>query len=126
MVNEKDLKILLVDDNPINLKFLFYTLRNDYEVEMASGGKEALNLTRNTKYDLIIMDLWMPLIDGAETTRQIRSLESNINKKTPIIFCSTSSADDDKQRCFRFGANDYLLKPIQINLLKKKLAHYLG
>ncbi|KOH43130.1 response regulator [Sunxiuqinia dokdonensis] len=120
------MKILVVDDNPINLKFLFYSLRNDYEIEMASGGAEALRLTKGTKYDLILMDLWMPLIDGAETTRQIRSLDSNINNSTPIIFCTTSSDDTDRKRCLTFGANDYLVKPIQVNLLKEKLEHYLA
>ena len=120
------MKILIVDDNPINLKFLFFTLRNDYEIEMASDGSKALSLTKNTKYDLILMDLWMPLIDGAETTRQIRSLDSNINKKTPIIFCTTSSDMADKNRCFKFGADDYLIKPVRVNLLKEKLKHYLG
>ncbi|WP_299579598.1 response regulator [uncultured Sunxiuqinia sp.] len=120
------MKILVVDDNPINLKFLFYSLRNEYEIDMASGGDEALHLTQSIKYDLILMDLWMPLLDGAETTRQIRSLGTNINKQTPIIFCTTSSDDDDRQRCLTFGANDYLIKPIQVNLLKEKLEYYLG
>ena len=75
---------------------------------------------------MIILDLWMPEIDGAETIRQIRSLESNINQNTPVIFCTTSSADKDKDRCYSFGANDYLIKHIEVKLLKEKLAKYLG
>ena len=120
------MKILVVDDNPINLKFLFYSLRGDYEVEMANDGSEALKMSRNTKYDMIIMDLWMPVMDGAEILRQIRSLNSNINQETPIIFCTTSNAEDDKERCFSFGANDYMVKPIQVDLLKEKLEYYLS
>lgn len=106
------MKILVVDDNTINLKFLFYTLRNEYDIEMANNGNEALKMTYSTKYDLIIMDLWMPFIDGAETTRQIRSLDDNMNNKMPIIFCTTSCDEDDKKRCLTFGANDYLIKPV--------------
>ena len=120
------MKVLIVDDNPINLKFLFYSLRGDYEVEMANDGYEALKMSNGQKYDMIIMDLWMPEIDGAEIVRQIRSLESNINKKTPVIFCTTSSADQDKDRCYSNGADDYLVKPVEIKLLKEKLAKYLG
>ena len=120
------MRILVVDDNPINLKSLFFSLRNEYDVEMANDGHEALKKTRNIKFDLIIMDLWMPIIDGAETTRQIRSLASNINNKTPIIFYSTSSVEKDKKRCFTFGANDYLIKPLNIGALKKKLEYYLS
>lgn len=120
------MRILVVDDNPINLKFLFYSLRNQYEVEMANDGNEALKKTNQIKYDLIIMDLWMPVIDGAETTRQIRSLNSNINNKTPIIFCTTSSAETDRERCITVGANDYMLKPVNVGLLKEKLRYYLS
>lgn len=120
------MKVLVVDDNPINLKFLFYSLRGDYEVEMASDGYEALKKSEAQKYDMIIMDLWMPEIDGAETVRKIRSLNNNINNKTPIIFCTTSSSQQDKERCLSFGADDYLVKPIQIDLLKEKLTKYLS
>ncbi|TDO05222.1 response regulator [Sunxiuqinia elliptica] len=120
------LKILVVDDNPINLKFLFYALRHDYDIEMAQDGDEALTKTLAKKYDMIILDLWMPKIDGAEITRQIRSLESNMNRATPIIFCTTSNADADKKRCYGFGANDYLVKPVQVNQLKERLSYYLG
>jgi CheY-like chemotaxis protein len=93
---------------------------------MASDGNEALRKTNHIKYDLIIMDLWMPVIDGAETTRQIRSLNSNINNKTPIIFCTTSCAQTDKDRCLTVGATDYMLKPINVVLLKEKLEYYLS
>lgn len=120
------LTILIVDDNPINLKLLFYSLRNDYIVDIANNGSEALTMTKTKKYDLIIMDLWMPHIDGAETTRQIRSLNSNINNRTPIIFCTTSTDEIDRQRCMTFGANDYLIKPVNVNTLKTKLSHFLG
>ncbi|WP_321287027.1 response regulator [uncultured Sunxiuqinia sp.] len=120
------MKILVVDDNPINLKFLFYSLRGDYEVDTADESPKALRLSKVNKYDLILMDLWMPLIDGAEITRQIRSLNDNINNKTPIIFCTTSTADADRQRCFDLGATDYLVKPIQAKELNEKLKHYLG
>jgi len=120
------LKVLIVDDNPINLKFMYYSLRGDYDIEMAENGYDALKMTEANKYDMIILDLWMPDIDGAELVRQIRSLKSNVNNQTPVMFCTTSSADQDKDRCYSFGADEYLIKPIEVKLLKEKMEQYLG
>lgn len=120
------MNILIVDDNPINLKFLYYSLRDEYDVDLANDGHEGLQMTKSKKFDLIIMDLWMPRLDGAEVTNQIRSLDSNLNQSTPIIFFTTSNAEDDKKRCLSMGANDYLVKPINTMRLKEKLEYFLS
>lgn len=122
--NKAALKILVVDDNPINQKFVQYSLRNVHVIDTANDGEEAVMKVSANTYDLIIMDLWMPIMDGAEATLRIRQLESQHGKQTPIMVFTTSNMESDRSRCLAYGANDYLVKPVRATTLQEKVACY--
>ncbi|MGQ8338674.1 response regulator [Sunxiuqinia sp. A32] len=119
------MKILIVDDNPVNQKFATLSLHNDYDIETADHGLEALEKVQVKKYDLILMDLFMPIMDGAEATLKIRQLDSNLNKNIPIVFYTTSDLESDRRKCLQYGANDYLIKPLKAGYLQKRIKHIL-
>ncbi|HEY3371756.1 MAG TPA: response regulator [Prolixibacteraceae bacterium] len=111
------MKLLVVDDNLINQKFLFYSLKKNFEIEFANNGLEAVNILNDKKFDVVLMDLMMPVMDGAEATFHIRESDNHRNKFIPIILVTTNDFDDDRVRCMENGADDYLLKPINIDNL---------
>ncbi len=107
------MKILVADDNPLNLRFVERVLSKLYDVETANDGLEALNKVYSSNYDLIILDLWMPPgLDGAEVTYQIRQYENKLGDNTPILIYSTSQIENDKKRCLAKGADQFLIKPV--------------
>lgn len=111
------MKLLVVDDNPINQKFLYYSLRKYFEIETANNGLEAVNMLEKNLFDVVLMDLSMPVMDGAEATRQIRESISHRNKNIPIIFVTTNDFEHERIRCMENGADDYLIKPIDVEKL---------
>jgi len=114
-------KLLVVDDNPINQKFLFYSLRKYYDIETANNGLEAVNMLEKDLFDVVLMDLSMPVMDGAEATLQIRRSENKLNKHIPIIFVTTNDYEHERVRCMENGGNDYLIKPVDIDALLKSI-----
>lgn len=118
------MKILVVDDNPINQKFVQLSLRNAHVIETANDGEEAVMKASNNLYDLIIMDLWMPIMDGAEATLRIRQLDRQYNRQTPILVFTTSNMENDRTRCLEFGADEYLVKPVRAATLMEKVSHF--
>jgi len=118
------LKILVVDDNPVNLKLMQYVLQDFHEIHLAGNGAEAVFKATRFLYDLIIMDLCMPLMDGAEATLTIRRSTDNSNCNTPIIIYSTSCLEHDRRRCLKYGANEYLIKSVHVENLKEKVEHF--
>jgi CheY-like chemotaxis protein len=114
-------KILIVDDNPINQKFLFYSLKKYYEIETADNGLEAVEILEKNNFDVVLMDLSMPVMDGAEATLRIRRSANNMNKHIPIIFVTTNDYEHEKERCLNNGGNDYLIKPVDIDELLKSI-----
>ncbi len=119
------MKLLIVDDNPINQKFLFYSLKKFYEIEVADNGLEAVNLLDKNKFDVVLMDLSMPIMDGAEAARRIRESDYSKNKNIPIIFVTTNDFDHERERCLNNGGDDYLIKPIDIKTLLSSIDHQL-
>ena len=111
------MKLLVVDDNPINQKFLFYSLKKIYEIEFANNGLEAVNILDSKKFDVVLMDFMMPIMDGAEATFRIRESCHHRNKYIPIIFLTTNDFENDRILCMNSGADDYLIKPINITNL---------
>ena len=104
------LKILLADDVEELAEAVGEMLElNDYEVDIANNGKEALDRIKGNEYDCIILDVMMPIMDGFETVKQIRKL----NIKTPIILLTAKSLVDDKVEGLDLGANDYITKPFE-------------
>lgn len=118
------MKILVVDDNPINQKFVQLSLRSAHVIDTANDGEEAVMKASSIAYDLIIMDLWMPIMDGAEATLRIRQMDRQRNRHTPIMVFTTSNMENDRSRCLEFGANDYLVKPVRAATLMEKVSCY--
>ena len=115
------MKLLIVDDNPINQKFLYYSLKKYYEIETADNGLEAVEILEENNFDVVLMDLSMPVMDGAEATQRIRSSVNEMNKHVPIIFVTTNDYEHERIRCMKVGGNDYLIKPVDIDELLKSI-----
>ena len=114
--------ILLVEDNLVNQKMTSLMLgKAGYTVQIAENGKQALELFQNTKegYDLILMDINMPVMDGMEATRQIRSHEEQFKSGTriPILALTANVLNEFKQKCLESGMDDFLTKPIKRDLV---------
>ena len=111
------MKILVVDDEKLLVKGMKFNLENEgYEVECAYDGAAAVELARNGQFDLIILDVMMPEVDGLEACMRIREF-SNV----PIIMLTAKSEDADKLMGFECGADDYLTKPFNILELKARV-----
>ena len=111
------MKILVVDDEKTLVKGIKFNLENEgYEVECAYDGSSAVELARNTRFDLLILDVMMPEVDGLEACMRIREF-SNV----PIIMLTAKSEDADKLMGFECGADDYLTKPFNILELKARV-----
>lgn len=115
------MKLLVVDDNPINQKLLYYSLKRNFDIELANNGLEAVNILDNKRFDVVLMDLMMPVMDGAEATLRIRESENHRNKYIPIIFVTTNDFENERTRCMESGADDYIIKPLNINNLISKI-----
>jgi CheY-like chemotaxis protein len=114
--------ILLVEDNAINQKIIILSLKNHVKsIDIANNGKDALDKFGTTKYDLILMDIQMPVINGIAATKKIRELESTSNTQTPIIAITANALSGDKEACLAAGMNDYISKPFQVDVLVNKM-----
>ncbi len=110
-------KILVVDDEKLLVKGMKFNLENEgYQVECAYDGAAAVELARNSRFDLIVLDVMMPEVDGLEACMRIREF-SNV----PIIMLTAKSEDADKLMGFECGADDYLTKPFNILELKARV-----
>ena len=90
-----------------------------FEANLASNGLEAINELKANKYDLVLMDIQMPVMDGIEATKIIRSMESSENKDIPIIAMTAYASTEAKKLCLECGMNYYLAKPINVeNFIK--------
>ena len=111
------MKILVVDDEKTLVKGIKFNLENEgYQVECAYDGAAAVELARNNKFDLLILDVMMPDVDGLEACMRIREF-SNV----PVIMLTAKSEDSDKLMGFECGADDYLTKPFNILELKARV-----
>lgn len=122
----KDIKILLVEDNLINQKITLLTLSPLVNsIDTASNGKEALDKFGTTSYDLILMDIQMPVMNGLVASEKIRALESTTNSHVPIIAITANAMIGDKEECLSAGIDDYISKPFQpaalIDKIKKNI-----
>jgi len=111
------LKILLVDDTPMNLALATKILaRKGHDVFAVESGQKALAAFQQETFDVVLMDMQMPGMDGLETTRQIRELESAKNPAAavPIIAMTANDMESDKQRCFDAGMDGFITKPLAI------------
>ncbi|WP_182026859.1 response regulator [Vibrio rotiferianus] len=116
-------KILIVDDNSVNQKIAgLHVKKAGFEFDLANDGQEAVSMYQSNAYSLILMDCMMPIMDGFEATKRIRELEKQTNKPyVPIVALTASVVDDDIQKCYDVGMNDYVPKPFKANVLKEKI-----
>ncbi len=115
----KDLKILIAEDNVLNQKIVSHNLlKSGANVTVAINGNEVIEEMNRGQYDLILMDLYMPLTDGFEATEYIRQ---TLNSKIPIIALSASNYEDEMKRCINIGMNACIVKPFDIEKLQKTL-----
>ena len=115
--------ILLVEDNEINREIMQSQLTAmGYRVDLADNGTDALNLYRQKAYDVILTDIEMPEMDGYELTAEIRRSEANTDRSIPILAITASEFDLNEERALAMGFNGYMLKPLEVEVLKKKLA----
>lgn len=119
--------VLLVEDNPINQKIVLLSLKKIVKnVDIANNGKEALDKFGSARYDVILMDIQMPVMNGIVTTQKIRSIEKSTNSHTPIIAITANALLGDKEECLAAGMDDYISKPFQIETLISKMENQLS
>jgi len=117
-------KILLVEDVAFNLDLLIQLLEDDYELITAGDGAEGVKRAIEIKPDLILMDMSLPIMDGWEATRKIKS--NDALKNVPVIGLSAHAMNGDWEKALDAGCDDYLTKPINEEMLFNKLDNYLG
>ena len=117
-------RVLLAEDNAINSRVAMRMLEKlGYRVDLASNGKEAVDMLEMLPYDLILMDCQMPTMDGFEATREIRRCQGE-RGRVPIIAVTANSMEGDKDRCLQAGMDDYIAKPIQVERLREILERW--
>jgi CheY-like chemotaxis protein/signal transduction histidine kinase len=114
--------ILLVEDDKVNQKIMVLTLKKYVKsIEVAQNGKEAIEKIGQKKYDLILMDIRMPFMNGYKTTRKIRETEAGTNLHVPIIAVTANALEGDKEKCLEAGMDDYMSKPLKTDDLLRKM-----
>jgi two-component system, sensor histidine kinase and response regulator len=120
-VSDKRLRILLAEDNEVNQQVALYQLRMlDHDVDLAPNGVEALKLFDQNEYDVVLMDIHMPELDGYATTAEIRRREGK-GKHIPIIAMTANALPEDREKCLAAGMDDHLPKPVQASALVRAL-----
>ena len=113
-------KILIAEDNVTNQKILQRLLsKAGYQCDVVANGLEALQISKQGQYDLILMDCHMPEMDGYEATQKIMELLGE--KAPPIVAVTANTSDDDRERCLRSGMVDFVSKPVRLALLQEVL-----
>jgi adenylate cyclase len=114
-------RLLIVDDNAMNRDMLARRLeREGYHVTTAAGGVQALELLDNEQFDLILLDILMPDMDGYEVLERLKS--SDVTKDVPVIMLTAVNEVESVKHCIDLGAEDYLIKPFNAVLLKSRIA----
>ncbi|WP_153557377.1 PAS domain-containing protein [Roseimaritima sediminicola] len=118
------LRILLVEDNLVNQKLALGVLqKHGHQVTVASNGQEALERLTENVYDLVLMDVQMPILDGIAATRKIREQERASDRHQPIIAMTAHAMKGDREECLEAGMDEYIAKPIRVSAILEKLSH---
>ncbi len=116
----ENISILLVEDNKLNQRLMESSLKwFGYKIEVANNGLEAVEMYQAgfDKYNLIIMDIMMPVMDGLEATRQIRIFEQKKKLIIPIIALTANTFNADRERFLSYGMDEYIAKPLNMEKL---------
>ncbi|MEO0900117.1 MAG: response regulator [Bacteroidota bacterium] len=118
-----EIDILLAEDNLVNQKYMMKVFEKmGYKVDLASNGKEAVDLAQGKHYDMIFMDMLMPVMDGLDASRAILSSK---REKPPVIIALTANVmEDDKKACMDAGMKDFLSKPVKIASIRSAINHW--
>lgn len=115
---EQTLQLLVAEDNPVNQKLAQRMLESwGHEVTIVGTGKKALAALATGAFDLVLMDVSMPEMDGLEATAKIREGEVGTNRRQPIIAMTAHASNEDRERCAQAGTDDYVTKPVQADVL---------
>ena len=116
---------MLVDDTELNLEIVKHVLeRQNYKVDTAKDGIEAVAMAENNSYDIILMDCIMPNLDGFDATVQIRTSSTGNNVSTPIIAVTGRDDEESIQKAYDKGMQDFIAKPVDQKLLLEKLRRW--
>jgi signal transduction histidine kinase/CheY-like chemotaxis protein len=123
--DKTSLRILVVEDNQVNQKLLVRLVeKNGYHCDVVANGAEAIKAVNELPYNLVLMDCYMPVMDGMEATRQIR--KSKTREELPIVAVTANASVQDRDNCIAAGMNDYLTKPIRPGQFRSLLSKHLG
>jgi len=122
MISSKS-KILIVDDQPANIKVIIAMLDDDYDLSVAKNGGECLQAVADNPPDLILLDVMMPVMDGYETCRKLQA--NHQTKHIPVIFMTAKSEEEDEEHGLELGAIDYIRKPFKLQIAKSRIDNQL-
>jgi CheY-like chemotaxis protein len=121
----RSLKILIAEDNVINqLVAKGLIERLGHEVTVVGNGQEAIAVVAQEKFDLILMDVQMPVLDGYSATKEIRRMETELGKRTPVVALTAYAMQEERENCISAGMDDFLSKPIAPAALRQMLERY--
>ena len=115
----KGMHILLAEDNPVNVRLMEILLRNlGCTFDIVSDGQAACDALKSKKYDVVLMDVFMPVVNGLDATKNIRE---KMNLQVPVVALTAAALKEDQAKCYASGMDDILLKPVNVNELRKKI-----
>ena len=115
-------KILVAEDNDSNFILMTYILKKYYQYDRAKNGQEAVEMVDKENYDMVLMDIKMPIMDGLEATVAIKEKHPDL----PIVALTANAFDSDRQLALEAGCQDFLAKPVSSDLCLKVIRKYLG
>ena len=115
-------KILIAEDNDSNYILMTYILKKYYQFERAKNGQEAVEMAEKNTYDIVLMDIKMPIMNGLEATKAIKEKFPDL----PIVALTANAFDSDRQLALEAGCNDFLSKPVSSDLCLQTIKKFVG
>ena len=115
-------RILIAEDNDSNFILMTYILKKYYQFDRAKNGQEAIDMVEKGNYDLVLMDIKMPVMDGLEATKQIKEKLPDL----PVIALTANAFDSDRQLAIEAGCDEFLPKPISSDVCIKTISKFIG
>jgi osomolarity two-component system sensor histidine kinase NIK1 len=121
----RSMRILVAEDNVVNQKLALELLRREgHTIVVVGDGHQAVEAVRGEAFDLVLMDVQMPILDGLEATEEIRCAEKGTGRHIPIVAMTASAMNGDQEKCLKAGMDAYLTKPIDIASLRETLMKF--